>query len=191
MGFFPVTAAPYDAEYWQKYVGYADTVMGRAITAARVELVKRYAHCHAVVDVGIGCGAFIEARDSSLTYGFDINPVAVEWLEQRGMLLNPYESTVYAATFWDAIEHISDAHRMLANVERFAFMTVPIIPGNAPPPNGWRHFRPDEHCFYWTRNGLIAWMGEQGFTCREHNTMESLLGREDANTFVFERYATT
>lgn len=188
MGYLPVTESPYDGSYWAKYEAYARTDMGRAITQARLRLTDQYARHGSLVDIGIGCGSYVEARGGA-TYGYDINPVAVEWLRARQRWLDPYEQTVLSATFWDAIEHIPDVARILVNVQRWVFVTVPIVPGNDPPSESWRHYRKDEHCWYWTRDGFISWMGGHGFACVEHNTMESLLGREDSHTFVFERCA--
>ena len=71
-------------------------------------------------------------------------------------------------------------------VERLVFLCLPLFTG---PEHVLRskHFRPDEHYWYWTYEGLLWWMGEHGFTCIEHGTPESLLGREDIHTFVFNR----
>jgi hypothetical protein len=81
MGYFPVEESPYDAAYFEKYRRYAETPLGIALDAARVGLVERHAPNAAVVDVGIGCGSFVETMPGAR--GFDINPVAVQWLEER------------------------------------------------------------------------------------------------------------
>lgn len=188
VGFYPVAGAPYDEAYFAKYVEYAQTPLGRELTRIRVELVAKYAAGVDLVDVGIGCGAFIEARGGR-TYGFDINVAAVRWLEEHGLFLDPYRMKITAATFWDSLEHIADADELLAHVEEWVFCSLPIVPGNGPPPLDWKHLRRDEHCWYWTREGFIAWMREHGFRCVEHNTAESLAGRDDVSTFVFRREA--
>ena len=187
MGYLPVNESPYDADYWQKYVGYAATEQGRRITAARCALVDKYMGPHeTLIDVGIGCGDFIDSCKQQ-ALGFDINPVAVKWLETRGIFADPYRHAVHALTFWDAIEHVPDAHRMLANAKRWAFASLPIVPGDGPPPRDWKHLRPDEHCWYWTRRGFISWMSAQGFECVECHAGETLLGRDDIETFVMRR----
>ena len=186
VGYLPVAESPYDADYWRKYEGYAATEMGRAITRARGDLLCRWAPNATVCDVGIGCGAFVESMDCR---GYDVNPVGVEWLVNSGRWLDPRHTAVDALTFWDALEHIPDPAPMLANAREWVFVSLPIVPGSGPPPPDWRHLRRDEHCWYFTRDGLIGFMREHGFRCVEHNTMESLLGREDSHTFVFERCA--
>lgn len=185
MGRLRVTEAPYDAAYFEKYEGYARTPMGRAITEARVQLVNRHTDRH-VVDVGIGCGAFIEGR-RGWTWGYDVNPVGVEWLNRCGRWCDPYAAPVEAVSFWDVLEHIPDPGALLANVRRWVFVSVPIVPGDGPPPRDWKHLRPDEHCWYWTRAGFVGWMASHGFELVERSDFETRLGREDVETFVFRR----
>lgn len=197
IGYLPVGEQPYDAAYFAKYEGYAATAQGRAITAARAELVSRYmpnfvSLTRRIIDVGIGCGSFLEAMHAQGFHdagGYDINPAAVEWLADRSAFRDPYTTETDALTFWDALEHIPDVALMLANARRFVFVSLPIVPGDGPPRSDWRHYRPSEHCFYFTRAGLIGWMRAQGFDCVEHCTPESLLEREDIETFVFRRRA--
>lgn len=185
MGYYPVREQPYDEAYFAKYEAYARTEMGLAITAARVELVRRHARGEVVVDIGIGCGAFVEAMDC---YGFDINPAGARWLQQHGAFWNPYKREAGALTFWDCLEHIHDPAPLLAHAREWVFCSLPLFEG---PEHVLRskHFRRDEHCWYWTRAGLIGWMAEHGFRCVEHNTAESLLGREDIHSFAFRRHS--
>lgn len=188
VGWLNVTASPYDADYFDKYRAYADTEMGRTITKARVDLTLRYQATGTLVDVGIGCGAFVEARSAwATTKGFDINPAGRLWLKDRRAWCDPREQAVDALSFWDVLEHVEHPESMLANARRYVFVAVPIVPGHGPPALDWKHLRRDEHCLYWTRDGLIGWMRECGFECVEHGTPESLLGREDIHTFVFCR----
>jgi hypothetical protein len=189
MGFLSVTEAPYDAAYFAKYEGYAATEHGRAITAARVDLVRRHAGDGAVVvDIGIGCGDFVAKRGGH-TYGFDINLAGLEWLEARGRLWDPMERAVDALTFWDAIEHLPNPAPLLNRAREWVFVSLPIVPGDGPPREDWRHFRRDEHTLYWTLAGFLAWMREHGFECREHNRMETALGRQDISSFALRRVA--
>lgn len=186
MGKLRVREAPYDVSYWDKYVGYAATEMGRKITAARVELVNRYTE-QKVVDVGIGCGAFIAAR--KWTWGYDVNPEGVRWLQDNDLWCDPYKSPSWSISLWDVLEHIPDPAALLDRVNDFVFVSVPIVPGDGPPPPDWKHLRRDEHIWYWTDAGFVAWMGRHGFDLIEHNRMEEALGREDIGTYVFRRTA--
>lgn len=190
MGYLPVTDSPYDADYFAKYQGYAETQLGQDITAARLDLVRRYlSRRESVCDVGIGCGDFLKATCFHfLTVGgWDVNPLGLDWLGLRNMRHNPYLWEIDALTFWDSLEHIPDVHRMIANARRWVFCSLPIVPGDGPPSPDWKHLRRDEHCWYFTRLGFVQWMDAQGFDCDEVNNVETRLGREDIETFVFRR----
>ncbi len=186
MGRLRVEDAPYDAAYFRKYQGYAQTPMGKALTEARVGLVNRYTEGH-VIDVGVGAGSFIERR-GGWTWGYDINPEGVRWLHENARWRDPYSGGPHnAMCFWDVLEHVAEPSLLLSNISRFVFVSLPLVPGDGPPSPTWKHYRPDEHCWYWTRRGFELWMGAHGFAKRIYTEMENLLGREDIGTFVFER----
>lgn len=185
MGRLCVTEAPYDDGYFEKYRRYAATPMGRAITAARVDLVRRFTDRH-VVDIGIGCGAFVSAR-GGWTWGYDVNPAGIAWLRAQGRWADPYTEPVESLSFWDTLEHIPEPAVLLARVRHLVFASLPIVPEGGPPAPDWKHLRRDEHCWYWTDAGFRSWMGAQGFRCLEANGMETVLGRSDIGTYVFQR----
>lgn len=184
IGYLPLTGAqPYDATYFEKYLGYAQTDLGRALNEARLALVARH-WTGSIVDIGIGCGQFVESRPA--TWGYDVNPAGVEWLRARSLYLNPYRYDTRAITCWDSLEHIADPTPLLAGVREMVFVAVPIF-RNLAHVRASKHFRPDEHCWYFTRRGLIEFMGAHAFTCVEENDDETRLGREDIRSFAFRR----
>jgi hypothetical protein len=180
-------AAPYDGAYFERYARQADTDIGRALMAARCDLVERYTR-DALIDVGIGSGAFIEARQrrKRLTYGWDVNPVALAWLDARGLLLDPHVQPVQAVSLWDTLEHIEDFQSLLGNVIDLVFLSLPIFRDLKHVMRS-KHFRPDEHCWYFTQSGLVSVMGMCGFEPVELSNVETRLGREDIGSFVFRR----
>ena len=183
IGYLPVTQAPYDAAYFAKYQGYAATPLGHALNAARLAFVARH-YDGPLVDVGIGCGQFVESRRR--TCGFDINPAGVAWLEDHALFLDPSVQRVNAASFWDSLEHIADPAAILDNVESFVFVSLPIFRDLAHV-KGSRHYRPSEHAWYFRAEGFIAFMAALGFECVEENDEETRLGREDIGSFAFRR----
>jgi hypothetical protein len=194
MGYLPVPDSDvYGDDYWEKYELYAKTMMGRRLTVLRIEMVQRHIDWpgdKTLIDIGIGCGDFIERAIETWrtpVYGFDVNRRAVEWLTDRTLYRDPRGDSFHAATFFDSLEHVPDVYKILANVTDWVFCSLPIVPGDGPPAKGWKHLRQDEHCFYFTRDGLIGWMREQDWICVEHNTMESIAGREDIGSFAFRR----
>jgi hypothetical protein len=157
--------------------------MADQLNAARVSMVNSWlTGSMNLVDVGIGGGRFVQEQRC---LGFDVNPSAIEWLEKDGTWCNPYKEKVDCATFWDSLEHIHDPAPLLANVRKYVFISMPIY-YHANHILRSKHFRKDEHCWYFTRNGLKWFMAQFGFTCVEWNTMEQPL-REDIESFVFMR----
>lgn len=188
VGYLPLTGdAPYDEEYFARYDAQAKTPIGRALMAARVDLVKRI-HRGELVDIGIGSGAFIEAARAAKipAYGYDVNPAGHRWLMERGLWIEPYLTPVDAISCWDVLEHIPNFAPLLRQVRRYVFVSIPIF-RNVEHVLKSKHFRPDEHCWYFTASGLEYVFLEHGFKLIEANTMETDLGREDIGTFVFMR----
>lgn len=175
----------YDSDYFKKYVGYAATKMGEELDGFRVGLVNRYVPNEHVIDVGVGCGNFVEKRGEG-TFGYDINPAAVEWLAKNGLWWDPWQFQMPHATFWDSLEHFADPGAILARVREFAFVSIPIF-RDAVHAEQSKHFRPDEHYWYFTRPGLLEFMRNRGFDRLEETDRETRLGREDIMTFVFKR----
>lgn len=178
----------YDAAYFEKYVGYARTPLGSALNAARLDFVARhYSSSLPLVDIGIGCGQFVESRKN--TFGYDVNPSAIRWLIDRGCWWDPWAYRPEAVSMWDSLEHMDDPAGFLARVNRYVFVSLPIFDG---PDHVLRskHFRPDEHLWYFTYLGLVRFMQIQGFHLIDESDMETKLGREDIHTFTFRRATT-
>ncbi|QGY29775.1 methyltransferase domain-containing protein [Pantoea cypripedii] len=183
VGHYPVPKdRPYDGDYFAKYQKMADTEMGRKLTQARVDLVRRY-YTGPVTDVGIGCGQFVEAINGK---GYDVNPRGVEWLINRGAYHDIYAHKCKALTFWDVLEHIDIPENAIKQATEWVFVSVPIFTDSSHILRS-RHFRKDEHIWYWTHYGLLRWFDDNGFLCAENNTIESNLGRDGIGTYAFFR----
>lgn len=185
MGYYPPAPTPglYGEQYFEHYKELATTELGHRINEQRRKLVNRF-FTGDVVDVGVGSGAFVAYRPN--TYGFDVNPKAIEWLKKRNYWKPIYDAPVTAVTLWDVIEHLPDPGALLKNVSNWAFCSLPIF---------WsvdhvlrsKHFKPNEHIWYWTETGFKKWMAAHGFECIHHCEIETMLGREDIHSFVFKR----
>ena len=187
MGYYPVKHQdlPYDAAYFERYQRQADTPIGWALTDARVEMVARH-YQGEVLDVGIGCGQFVESRPGTL--GYDVNPAGVAWLQERGWFRDLYARAVDAATFWDSLEHIFDPAAAVRQVREWVFVSLPIYEG-AEHVLRSKHFRRDEHVWYHTDRGIRWWFDQQGFECVEANGMETRIGRDGIGSYAFRRVA--
>jgi hypothetical protein len=188
IGWYPVEAGiePYDQEYFDRFDRDAHTPIGRALMSARCDFVDRH-YQGALVDVGIGSGAFIERRaERRQTWGYDVNPAGIKWLEERKLFVDPYRTPFDAMTLWDVLEHIPYYPLLLANVRKWLFISTPIF-RDAEHVLRSKHFRPTEHCFYFTQPGLVYAMMLCGFRLVSESTFETDLGREDIGTFAFRR----
>lgn len=200
-GFYPVVQdGQYDKDYWQLYQGYKSSPIAEKLMRARVELVERHAPGATLVDIGIGNGQFIEARHDTPwiaenkgngrivrpTFGYDVNPIAVAWLKERALWLDPWVRGCEAAVFWDSLEHIPTPVAFVSLVRCWLFVSIPIFEGLEHILRS-KHFKPKEHYHYFTRDGFVRWATQRGFNLVEENRMETELGREGIGTFVLRR----
>jgi hypothetical protein len=190
VGYYPVQAGPravYNEDYFARYQAQANTPIGRALMRSRVAFVERH-NQGTVCDVGIGCGAFVDARRAArrTTYGYDVNPAGADWLEKRGLFVDPHVMKLPAITLWDVLEHIPDFRSLIAAVREHVFVSVPIFSGATHVLRS-KHFRRDEHYWYFTNDGIVRVFDQLGFDCVETHTEETAIGREDIGSFAFQR----
>lgn len=177
---------PYDAAYFDKYVGYEGADIARRINAGRVDLVNRHAGVSAgVLDIGIGSGEFIKSRP--YTFGFDINPKAVEWLKSC-MRWSDAFCAFTGFTFWDVLEHVEtpdDYFRKIPDGSHL-FTSLPIFTDLGRVRES-RHYRPNEHFYYFTESGFVEWMKGHGFVLLERDDFETRAGRDSILSFAFRK----
>ena len=185
MGHVPLhDESTYDGRYFVQYVRMAETPMGRALTRARVDMVARH-YAGPLLDVGIGAGQFVLERGGP-TFGYDVNPHAIEWLRERALYQDLYAESFRALSFWDALEHIPDPGAAVVRAGEWVFVSLPIFDGPEHCLSS-RHYKPGEHLWYWTDNGIRRWFERQGFECVEHNRIETDLGRDGIGSYAFRR----
>lgn len=180
----------YDDAYFQKYQRMADSPIGEALNAFRVDLLHRVSDPDCLVlDVGIGDGAFLRAAEDELPRlrlrGCDINPAAIRYLEAHGQL-GSIELTYDVVTFWDSLEHFRDPRIPLRAAGRFALVSLPVFPDSSAALRS-KHFRPDEHFWYFSPRGFVAFAEGQGFQVVDQLETENYLGREGISTFILKR----
>ena len=174
----------YDKDYFEKYVSYEDTEIARKINQGRVAIVNKY-HFNKCLDIGIGSGEFIKNRPN--TYGFDVNPEAVRWLKRNDLFRYDYKNFA-CFTFWDVIEHIPSPQNIFNELPRrsFLFTSIPLFK-DLKKIRESKHYRPNEHLYYFTREGFLSWMSWYGFMFLEQQEFEIDAGREDIYTFAFQK----
>lgn len=157
----------------------------------RVKFVEQMYGKGMLLDVGIGSGAFIEQRNKScgapVTLGYDINPAGIAWLKNRHLWLDPSFGLPFPAlSLWDVMEHMKDFRPLLKQCMGWLFLALPIF-RNVEHVLASKHFRPDEHYWYFTRSGLVSLMTDLGFDLAAESRMETDAGREDIGAFAFRR----
>jgi len=187
IGYYPVDdGKKYNQDYFNKYERYAKTEMGRRISTFRKELVRKYTQGK-ILDIGIGCGSFLQTYENG--FGYDINPVAKEWLIKNELWYDPYEQGIEmfaGITFFDSLEHIENFSYLLRQMKnQFLFVSIPLF-RDLPHLLQSKHLRKDEHYYYFTQTSFMDFMTKGlGFTLLEIRDDEIELGREDIWTFVF------
>lgn len=185
MGFHPRQPMDYEGPYFKKYQALDNSKSGAELTKLRVDMVERHYGDNGsqVIDVGIGGGRFVKQYGC---WGFDVNAEAVAWLEESKLFRDPYLHTVDALTFWDSLEHIPEPESVVACARRWVFVSMPIY-DNARDCLASPHYKPGEHLWYWTFDGLARWFQRQGFEMYEANHMETEAGRRGIMSFAFNR----
>lgn len=177
----------YDDAYFQNYVNLEGQEIARRLNAGRVDLVNRHAGADGLtLDVGIGSGEFIKSRGAN-TFGRDVNPRAVEWLKQEN-LFSEDMGAFKAFTFWDVLEHIDVPNNYFKRMPEgsLLFTSLPTF-DDLNRVRKSRHYKPNEHFYYWTQQGFIAWMALYRFRCLEISRFETEAGRDDITSFAFIR----
>lgn len=180
----------YGKEYYDKYSGYSKTKQGEDITAYRNRVIAPYLdQGDFILDFGCGSGQFVNSRANC--YGYDINPATVDYLidiRKYFFIAQPVPGNKRGICFWDSFEHIKDI-TSLWWLQRFeyAFMTIPIFTDKKSILTS-KHFRLDEHYWYFTKNGLELIMSGYGFRPYKWDFVgETAYGRESVATVVFGR----
>lgn len=179
----------YGKAYFEKYISYEGTPTAISLNKGRTSITEKYCK-NPILDIGIGSGEFIKSSKLK-TYGFDINPYGVKWLKFNKIYINPYElvpENICGWTFWDSLEHFQNPQEILKLVKigHYIFISIPIF-ANILDVKKSKHFRRDEHFYYFSHLGLVNYISKSGFRLLEHLDFEIKSGRESIFTFVFQR----
>lgn len=179
----------YDEHYFEKYVNYEGTPTAILLNKTRTNVTEKYCK-KSILDIGIGSGDFIKSSKLKV-YGFDINPCGIKWLKFHKLYVDPYCSVpddIEGWTFWDSLEHFPEPQKILKAIKpsNYVFIAMPMFIDILKVRES-KHYRPDEHYYYFTPFGMIKYMIDSGFKFIEHNDAETKAGRQDILTFVFQR----
>jgi methyltransferase family protein len=181
-------SVPYDDAYFDKLAGYEGSEIAVKLNSGRVAFVNSFAGAETyVLDIGIGCGEFIKSRPK--TFGTDVNEKAIAWLKAEGKWAESLWA-FQAFTLWDVLEHVrrpNDYFKQMT-IGAHVFVSMPIF-SDLTRIRESKHYRPNEHYFYFTEGGFTDWMAMYGFRLLRTSDFESVAGRENILSFAFQRMA--
>lgn len=179
----------YDAKYLAKFEDY-DPRIAAQVNAGRSALLQRHLPAGAkVLDYGAGDGGFMQAAAGAgfAVRGFEVIPEVATQLKEKGLWGdNPEHHD--ATCFWDVLEHLDDPELILRQVQKgkWIFVSIPIFTDLRQIRQS-RHYRPGEHLYYFTEQGLVDWLALWGFRLLEISRHEIDAGREAIGAFAFIR----
>lgn len=178
----------YDEAYFDKYRNLEGLEIARKLNEFRTGITAKY--CKKILDVGIGSGEFIKSSKLE-TWGSDVNQRAIEWLKEREKFIDlegGIPDWIDGVCCWDVLEHLPSPTEFLAKFKRFQFLfvSIPIFDDLTLIPES-KHYRPDEHYWYFSAWGLVRYVESQGFILQETSWAETRAGREGIGSFVFQK----
>lgn len=139
-------------------------------------------------DIGYNTGAFLK-RLNFIPYGIEVNKYAIKqspqienisWEDFRN---NGYDFEI--VSFFDSLEHIKDLVLVRNNLKaRFVIISFPDAEGKDF--KTWKHYRPNEHLYYFTKDTLRRFMKRAGYELIVYDDIESPI-REDITTGIFNK----
>jgi len=184
-------SVPYGKKYFDILKNFEYNRKSRKINFGRVWLVGAYCAGENVLDIGAGAGTFINRWAPFEIYGYDINKYSVAWLKSQNKYYNIRKSLdkFTGFTFWDTLEHIAEPQEILKRIPKnaYVFVSIPIFK-NFRNITQKKHYRPNEHYYYFTKKGLIFWFKKHNFKLIKYSDYETKkCGRENIGKFVFQR----
>lgn len=180
----------YDKSYYDHYKNLEKYEICKNLNNERYKLVN-YFKCKKIMDIGVGSGAFIQTCEKIQCFGYDINTFSKSWLCEKNIFLNPYEddtSYIDGWTMWDVLEHLRNPYLLLRKIKSkdYLFLSLPIY-DNFSNLHTSKHFKLNEHFFYFTHDGLIDFICRQDFIFIHYDKKEIDLGRESIYRYVFTK----
>lgn len=148
-----------------------------------------------VLDVGYGNGDFLRAASSivPVVRGYDIPPAyPIAPIETVGSI---YADAHDVVCFFDVLEHFPDPYEIRALQAKYVYISLPFLH----PELGidwfrtWRHRRPNEHLWHFSRQGLATFFAEIGYKQLRLGVVEDTIRRNAEQdrpnilTGIFER----
>lgn len=189
IGFYPVKETWYDDRYFEGNIQNAQSAVSKPLNEFRARIINKYVKGK-VLDFGAGSGELLKYRKNMV--GFDICPKSIAMLKSKGLFYDFYrkdidEEKIEGISFFDVIEHLRHPKDILKYINgQYVFASVPIFRDKNHALRS-KHFKINEHYWYFTNHSFMGLMESCGFDLIERTDEETKIGREDIGTYVFER----
>lgn len=194
VGFFLFsTPFQYGRAYFERYLEYDNTAVGRGLTKFRIGVVNKLVsyrrNTSFLLDIGSGTGNFIKElrkRTSIQAEGLDISTDAQSFLHLNGLASTRDRYTVLS--FWDSFQHIKEPDRVLTEYNsKHVVVSIPIYESKEHIRNHTK-FKPDQYKWYFTRKGFIDWMRAHRYSLVDtYQDEERKFDHVAVQTFTFAR----
>lgn len=187
IGFYPVMDSWYDDLYFEASIQNSLSKIAKPLYEFRASIINKYASGK-VLDFGTGCGAFLAYRKN--TVGYDICPKSIDYLKKEKLFFDFYRNGldgIDGIAFFDVLEHIKNADSIFKRItSQHVFISLPLFRNKAHVLKS-KHFKVNEHFWYFTLKSINSFIEKQGFEIIEERNDETIIGREDIFTFVIKR----
>ena len=127
-----------------------------------------------ILDIGFGIGSFLKLCDIAgiKTYGYDVKENNNKITKRVDNFQNEYD----IVTLFDSIEHLElDELNKIMNIRTsYLVISTPELSQEVTKIENWRHYRPNEHLFYFNFASLGLLLQKYGFEIIHSNYLEDL-----------------
>jgi SAM-dependent methyltransferase len=169
----------YDGAYFDLYRQRRSFRLRRGDARLRgIELLRQPG---SLLDIGCSLGYFIEAANARGWYGcgVEISPQASQYARELGLEVETgdlldvgYPAASFdCVTMWDVLEHVPDPTAHMLEVNRILVDGGLVVIGTPNlghfrfrmKPENWRHLKPSEHVYYFTKSSITQLLNKTGF----------------------------
>jgi hypothetical protein len=129
-----------------------------------------------ILDIGYGNGAFLKACNKTIqkTYGYDISPYPVPKNTER--INTIFDLEFECVTLFDCLEHWENIYELKKIKSKYIIISVPELHNFTEKEFlGWRHYRQNEHIWYFTKYGLANFMKKIGYKLINSSNIEDTI----------------
>lgn len=169
----------YGPNYELHYHLYAQTEFAKKLHTERWNFVVKNAEPVSVLDFGCGVATFGEYAPNGVKM-FSYDP----YFKRDFSFV--WNDGVDVVTFWDSLEHMRRIQLVPLLKTKYIAVSTPTLK-NGKNILDWKHFRPDEHVWYFNREAIVKLFAKWGYKLVDESDFEIGLGREDIWSFCFKR----